>query len=163
MKRRVYVETTIVSYLASRPSRDVVVAGRQQVTHRWWEARRPDFDLVVSQVVLDEIRAGDPEAAARRLDIVVGLLLLDMTPEVAEFAAQLIERVPLPLQAAADAAHMAVAAYHRVDFVMTWNVAHIANAVLRRRVEDICRAAGYDAPILCTPDELMEDANGQTN
>ena len=160
MKRRVYVETTIVSYLASRPSRDVVVAGRQQVTHRWWEVRRPNFDLVVSQVVLDEIRAGDPEAAARRLEIVVGLPLLDITPEMADFAAQLIERVPLPPQAAADAAHIAVATCHRVDFVMTWNVAHIANAVLRRRVEDICRAAGYDAPILCTPDELMEDANG---
>jgi len=160
VKRRVYVETTIVSYLASRPSRDVVVAGRQQVTHRWWEVRRPNFDLVVSQVVLDEIRAGDPEAAARRLEIVVGLPLLDITPEMADFAAQLIERVPLPPQAAADAAHIAVATCHRVDFVMTWNVAHIANAVLRRRVEDICRAAGYDAPILCTPDELMEDANG---
>jgi hypothetical protein len=155
-----YVETTIVSYLASRPSRDVVVAGHQQVTHRWWEVRRPDFDLVVSQVVLDEIRAGDPEAAARRLDIVAGLPLLDVTPEVAEFAAQLIERVPLPAQAAADAAHMAVAACHGVDFLLTWNVAHIANAILRRRVEDICRAAGYDAPILCTPDELMEDSNG---
>jgi len=163
VKRRVYVETTIVSYLASRPSRDVVVAGRQQLTHRWWEVRRPDFDLVVSQVVLDEIRAGDPEAAARRLEIVLGLPLLDITPEVADFAAQLIARVPLPPQAAADAAHMAVAACHRVDFVMTWNVAHIANAVLRRRVEDICRTAGYDAPILCTPDELMEDANGETN
>ena len=90
----------------------------------------------------------------------VGLPLLDITPEMADFAAQLIERVPLPPQAAADAAHIAVATCHRVDFVMTWNVAHIANAVLRRRVEDICRAAGYDAPILCTPDELMEDANG---
>jgi hypothetical protein len=160
VKRRVYVETTIVSYLASRPSRDVVVAGRQQITHRWWEVRRSDFDLVVSQVVLDEIRAGDPEAAGRRLELVVGVPLLDVTPEVAEFAAQLIARVPLPAQAAADAAHMAVAACHGVDFVLTWNVAHIANAILRRRVENVCRAAGYDAPVLCTPDELMEESNG---
>jgi hypothetical protein len=157
VKRRVYVETTIVSYLASRPSRDVVVAGRQQITHRWWEVRRSDFDLVVSQVVLDEIRAGDPEAAGRRLELVVGVPLLDVTPEV---AAQLIARVPLPAQAAADAAHMAVAACHGVDFVLTWNVAHIANAILRRRVENVCRAAGYDAPVLCTPDELMEESNG---
>ena len=149
-----------MSYLASRASRDVVVAGRQQVTHRWWEVRRPDFDLVVSQVVLDEIRAGDPEAAARRLEFVTGLPLLDVTPAVAEFAAQLIERVPLPAQAAADAAHMAVAACHGIDFVLTWNVSHIANAILRRRVEHVCRAAGYDAPVLCTPDELMEDFDG---
>lgn len=88
------------------------------------------------------------------------LPLLDVTPEVAEFAAHLIARVPLPEHAAADAAHMAVAACHGVDVVLTWNVAHIANAILRRRVEDICRAAGYEAPILCTPDELMEDSNG---
>jgi hypothetical protein len=160
VKRRVYVETTVVSYLTSRPSRDVVVAGRQQTTHRWWEVRRAAFDLVVSQVVLDEIRAGDPDAAARRLELVAGLPLLDVTPEVANFAAQLIARVPLPEQAAADAAHMAVAACHGVDVVLTWNVAHIANALLRRRVEDICRAAGYEAPILCTPDELMEDSYG---
>ena len=158
VKRRVYVETTIVSYLAGRPSLDVIVAGRQQVTHRWWEVRRPGFDVVVSQVVLDEISAGDPEAARRRIEIVVGLPLLDVTPEAAELAARLIERVPLPSQASVDATHVAVAACHRVDFVMTWNVAHIANAVLRRRVEAVCRAAGYDAPILCTPDELMEDA-----
>jgi len=157
VKRRVHVETTIVSYLASRPSRDVIVAGRQQLTHRWWEVRRPDFDVVVSQVVLDEVSAGDPQAAVRRLEVVAGLPLLDVTPEAAELAARLIERVPLPPQASVDATHVAVAACHRVDFVMTWNVAHIANAVLRRRVEAVCRAAGYDAPILCTPDELMED------
>jgi predicted nucleic acid-binding protein len=159
MKRRVYIETSVVSYLASRPSRDVVVAGRQQLTHTWWEERRPVFDLVISQVVLDEVRAGDPDAAQRRLDFVADLPSLDVTTEAAELAATLIERVPLPTQAAADAVHMAVAAYHGVDFLMTWNVAHIANATLRRRVEDVCRDLGYGAPILCTPDELMEDAN----
>jgi hypothetical protein len=105
VKRRVYVETTVVSYLTSRPSRDVVVAGRQQITHRWWDDRRADFDLVVSQVVLDEIRAGDPQVAAPAPRTRGSLL--DVTPEVAEFAAHLIARVPLPEQAAADAAHMA--------------------------------------------------------
>ena len=84
---------------------------------------------------------------------------LDVTAEAAELAATLIDRVPLPTQAAADAVHIAVAAYHGVDFLMTWNVAHIANAALRRRVEDVCRDQGYGAPILCTPDELMEDAD----
>lgn len=157
MKRRVYIETSVISYLASRPSRDVVVAGRQQLTHTWWEVRRPAFDLVISQVVLNEVRAGDPNAAQRRLAFIADLPLLDVTPATAELAATLIERVPLPTQAAADAAHMAVAAFHGVEFLMTWNVAHIANATLRRRVEDICREQGYGAPILCTPDELMED------
>ncbi len=135
----------------------MVVAGRQQLTHIWWEVRRSAFDLVISQVVLDEVSAGDPTVAQRRLAFIADLPLLDVTTATAELAATLIERVPLPTQAAADAAHMAVAAFHGVDFLMTWNVAHIANAVLRRRVEGICREQGYDAPILCTPDELMED------
>ena len=94
---------------------------------------------------------------AARLAFVVDVPLLDLTEAATELAATLIERVPLPPQAAVDAAHIAVAAYHGVDFLLTWNVAHIANAALRRRVEDVCRAQGYQAPILCTPDELMED------
>ena len=157
MKRRVYIETSVISYLASRPSRDLVVAGRQQLTHTWWELRRPAFDLVISQVLLDESGAGDLDAARRRLAFIEGLPLLDVTTEAAELAATLIERVPLPPHAAADAAHIAVATVHAVDFLVTWNVAHIANAALRRRVEDVCRAQGYSTPILCTPDELMED------
>ena len=159
MRRRAYIETSIVSYLAGRPSRDLVVAGRQQLTHTWWEQRRAAFDLYISQVVLAEVRAGDPQAAQRRSGLVADLPLLDVTPAVAELAAALIDRVPLPPQAAADAAHIAVAAYHGMDFLMTWNVAHIANAALRRRVESVCREQGYEAPILCTPDELMEDAD----
>ena len=159
MKRRGYIETSVVSYLASRPSRDLVVAGRQQLTHTWWEVRRPVFDLVISQVVIDEAGAGDPDAATRRLALIADVPSLDVTTAAAELAAILIERVPLPAQAAADAAHMAVAAYHGIDYLLTWNVAHIANATLRRRVEDVCRDQGYTAPVLCTPDELMEDAD----
>ena len=159
MRRRAYIETSIVSYLAGRPSRDLVVAGRQQLTHTWWEQRRAAFDLYISQVVLDEVRAGDPDAARRRSALVADLPLLDVTADVAELAAALIERVPLPSQAAADAAHIAVAAYHRVDFLLTWNVAHIANASLRRRVEEVCRVQGHKAPILCTPDELIEETD----
>ena len=159
MRRRVYIESSIVSYLASRPSRDVISTGRQQLTHTWWESRRPAFDLVISEVVLKEVRAGDPGAAERRLTFVAELPLLDITDEATELAATLIEQVPLPPQAAVDAAHIAVAAYHGVDFLLTWNVAHIANAALRRRVEAVCREQGYQAPVLCTPDELMEDGN----
>lgn len=159
MKRRVYLETSVISYLANRPSRDVVVAGRQQLTHTWWESRRLAFELVISQVVLDEVGAGDQEAALRRLALVEGVPLLDVTTEAADLAARLIERVGLPPQASADAAHVAIAAVHGVEFVLTWNVAHIANATLRRRVEEVCRAYGHNPPILCTPDELMEDAD----
>ncbi|HAM59572.1 MAG TPA: DNA-binding protein [Candidatus Rokubacteria bacterium] len=161
MRSAVYVETSIISYLAARPSRDLIVAARQQVTHTWWRDRRPLFDLYVSQVVLDEVRAGDPEAAERRVALLAGLPVLDITPEVAEVAAALIARVPLPPRAGADAAHIAVAAYHGIDFLLTWNSAHIANAELRPRVEQVCRESGYRPPGLCTPDELMGEDNAR--
>ena len=159
MRRTAYVETSIISYLAARPSRDLIVAARQQITPTWWQERRPCFDLYVSQVVLDEARAGDPEAAERRMALLAPLPVLDMTPEVAELAAVLIERVPLPPRAGADAAPIAVAAYHGMDFLVTWNSTHIANAELRPRVEQVCRESGHPAPVLCTPDELMGESD----
>ena len=159
--RSVYAETSIISYLAARPSRDLIVAARQQVTHTWWRHWRPVFDLSVSQVVVDEVRGGDPEAAERRVTLWAGLPLLDVTAEVAELAAALIARVPLPPRAGADAAHTAVAAYHGMDFLLTWNSAHIAHAELRPRVEQVCRESGYRPRVLCTPDELMGEGNAR--
>lgn len=158
-RRRVYVETTIISYLAARPSRDLIVAARQQLTQTWWHHRRPDFDVYVSQLVLAEAEAGDPEAAERRATVLSGLPVLDIVPGVAELAATLVERVPLPPRAAADATHIALAAYHGMDFLITWNAAHIANAELRQRVEQVCRESGYPSPVLCTPDELLGDTD----
>jgi|SRR5215218_7815851 len=159
MRPTVYVETSIISYLAAHPSRDLVTAARQQITHAWWRERRPDFMVFASQVVLDEAAAGDPHAAERRMQLLEGMPLLDLTPEVADLAAALIMRLPLPQRAGADAAHIAVAARHGVNFLLTWNCAHIANAELRPRIERICREAGYSVPVLCTPDELMGEAS----
>lgn len=155
MRPTVYLETSIVSYLAAHPSRDLITAAHQQVTHMWWQERRARFDIFASQVVLDEAAAGDPHAAGRRKDLLRDIPLLEVTAEVAELAAALIRRLPLPERAGADAAHIAVAAYHGMDFLLTWNCAHIANAELRPRIEQICRDQGYPAPVLCTPDELM--------
>jgi hypothetical protein len=159
MRPTVYVETSIISYLAAHPSRDLVTAARQQITHTWWRERRPDFMVFASQVVLDEAAAGDPHAAGRRMQLLEGMPLLDLTPEVADLAAALIMRLPLPQRAGADAAHIAVAARHGVNFLLTWNCAHIANAELRPRIERICREQGYSVPVLCTPDELMGEAS----
>lgn len=142
MQPTVYLETSIISYLAARPSRDLIVTARQQLTQSWWRERRPGFDLYVSQLVLDEARAGDRDVAERRVALLAGLPVLDITPEVAELAAALVERVPLPPRAGADATHIAVAAYHGMDFLVTWNSAHIANAELRERVEQVCRESG---------------------
>lgn len=154
MPPTVYIETSIVSYLAAYPSRDLITAAHQQITHTWWQKRRPEFLIFASQVVLDEAAAGDPQMASRRMEILKDVPLLEVTPEVAELAATLITRLPLPQRAGADAVHIAVAAYHDVSFLLTWNCTHIANASLRPRIEKICREQGYSAPVLCTPEEL---------
>ncbi|MDX2000478.1 MAG: DNA-binding protein [Thermoanaerobaculia bacterium] len=157
MRPRVYLETSIVSYLAAHPSGDLVTAAHQRITHQWWRTADRHFEIFLSQVVLDEAAAGDPEAAARRLALVAKLPLLGINPEVARFAAALLARVPLPPKAGADAVHIAAAAYHRMDFLLTWNCSHIANARLRPRIEGICRDLGASAPVLCTPEELASE------
>lgn len=158
MRPTVYIETSIISYLAAHPSRDLITAAHQQTTHIWWQEHRPGFLIFASQVVLDESAAGDPQIASKRMEILKNLPLLEITPEVAELAAALITRLPLPPRAGADAAHIAVAAYHGMNFLLTWNCSHIANAVLRPRIERICKEQGYSAPVLCTPEELLGDA-----
>lgn len=155
MRPTVYIETSIVSYLAAFPSRDLITAAHQQITHAWWQQRRPEFSIFASQVVLDESAAGDPLMASRRMEILKNVPLLEVTPQVAELAAMLITRLPLPPRAGADAAHIAVATFHGMNFLLTWNCSHIANAALRPKIERICREQGYSAPVLCTPEELL--------
>lgn len=155
MARRVYLETSIISYLTARPSRDLVAAARQQLTHEWWNRRRATFEVYVSELVVAEASAGDVDAAERRVQIIKGLPLLSVTEEATALGRYLVQAVGLPSRAGADALHIALAACHGVDDLLTWNSAHIANAELRPRVEEACRARGYEPPILCTPDELM--------
>jgi hypothetical protein len=155
MSPTVYIETSIVSYLAAHPSRDLITAAHQQITHTWWQEYRQEFLIFASQVVLDESAAGDPQMASKRMEILKNVPLLEFTPEVAELAEALITRLPLPPRAGADAAHIAVATYHGINFLLTWNCSHIANAVLRPRIEKICKDRGYSAPVLCTPEELL--------
>jgi predicted nucleic acid-binding protein len=155
VKSRLYVETTIPSYLTSWPSRDLVVAGHQQITREWWEKRRDNFQLYISQLVVDEAGAGDPVAARKRLKVLEGLPLLDITPEVAEVASSILSSGKVPRKAATDAAHIAIAAVHGMDFLVTWNCVHIANAVIAKSLVSICREHGYECPVICTPEELM--------
>jgi hypothetical protein len=156
MLPKTYVETTIVSYLTAWPSRDLVRAAHQQVTRDWW-ATRGGFDLFVSQFVLDEAAACDREAAAQRLDALRGVALLDVTEDAILLAADLVAGGGLPAKARLDALHVAVATVHGMDFLITWNCTHIANAATRGTIEDLCRAAGFEPPIICTPLELLRD------
>jgi hypothetical protein len=155
MKPKLYLETTIPSYLASRPSRDLIVAGHQQLTKDWWEKRSHAFELYVSQLVVDEAGAGDPDAAFERLKIIRGLPSLDLTSEVGLLSAALLRSGYVPRKAATDAAHIALAAVHGVDFLLTWNCVHIANAVVSRALARVCREQGHECPVICTPEELL--------
>jgi len=156
MPERVYIETTVVSYLTARPNRDVVIAGHQQVTHEWWDTRRESYELCVSQLVLDEAGAGDEQAAQERLVVLRPMLVLETTPEALELAKELLQAGALPEKAAGDALHIAVAATKAVPFLLTWNCRHLANAVMRPVIEAVCKAKGFKAPIICTPEELPE-------
>lgn len=155
MRRTVYLETSVISYLAARPSRDLITAARQELTRQWWARRRASFQIYVSEAVVAEASAGDRDAAARRLQILKGLPLLNVTPEVTRLAGALARALRLPRQAAADALHVATAACHGIEFLLTWNSTHIANAELRPTIERVTRRRGVVSPILCTPDELM--------
>jgi len=155
MKPRLYLETTVPGYLTSWPSRDLIVAGHQQITREWWEKRTGAFRLYISQLVIDEASAGDPFAARQRLRVLQNLPILDITPEVAELASSILSAGKIPRKAATDAAHIALAAVHGMDFLATWNCVHIANAAIAKALAFICREHGFECPVICTPEELM--------
>ncbi len=154
MRPSVYLETTIPSYLTARRSRDLLISARQIATQEWW-ATRTAFELYVSQLVIDEVSAGDKVAAMRRLDALADLPVLDLTEQVDVLAQRLIAGVPMPENANADAYHIAIAAAGGMDYLLTWNMTHIANAALRKRIDQVCRLFQVEPPTICTPDELM--------
>lgn len=157
MKKSVYIETSIPSYLAARPSRDVRAAAWQQITNQWWEEARPNYDLFTSELVIVEVSAGNPEAAARRLETLQGIAELSIDEEVQELAAQFISKGGFPSGAEADALHVAVAAVHSIEYLLTWNFRHIDNAAKKPIIRSICVAAGYPCPEICTPMELLQE------
>ena len=156
MKPRVYLETSVISYLTARPSRDILVAANQQVSQEWWQDRREKFELYVSQLVAQEISSGDAEAISKRQQMLEQCKFLDITPEAVELAEKLVKQNAIPRQAAEDALHIAVATLSGMDYLLTWNFKHIANAARRASVELVCRLNNYEPPVICSPMELME-------
>jgi hypothetical protein len=156
MKPKVYVETSVISYSSSRPSRDLIVAANQQITHEWWELHRVHFDIYVSQLVIQEAQAGDHDAAQRRLQTLDRIPLLELNQDALLLAEALLQNVPMPQTAVEDALHVAIATVHGMDYLLTWNFRHIANATMRYRIERVCRSQGYEPPIICSPQELLE-------
>lgn len=152
----VYIETTIVSYLVSKPSRDLIIAAHQQLTQTWWQERLQHFDTFVSPIVLDEISKGDQDAAKARLNAVRNIKILEATQEVFELGEHYYKRLKIPNSAKPDAYHLAIATWHGMDFMVTWNCSHLANGKIKRYLEDLNDERGFRTPIICTPEELLE-------
>ncbi|MBX2807507.1 MAG: type II toxin-antitoxin system VapC family toxin [Cellvibrionaceae bacterium] len=156
-KKNVYIETSFISYLTSRPSRNIIMAGHQAITHDWWEDCRYRFNLFISELVIMEAQRGDEVAAQQRLNALEGLPLLDLSVQAEHFAELLLLHHAVPQKAAEDAAHIAVCCVAGVDYLLTWNCKHIANAQCYRAIEELCIAQGYIPPVICTPAELLGD------
>jgi hypothetical protein len=158
MLPKIYIETTIPSYLTSRTSRDLVTAGHQQLTHHWWDRDRANYEMYVSQFVLDEC-GGDPAMAEKRLNLMVGIAVLDIPDGATLLAKRLVKGGPLPAKAETDALHISIAAANAMDYLVTWNMKHIANAAMKREIDQKCREAGFEPPVICTPEELLGEDN----
>lgn len=150
-----YLETTVIGHLTGRLLTDPIVASRQQLTRQWWTQCACEYDLFISQLVIDECGAGTASAAEERLDVIRALPLLDATFETDLLATALIAAKAIPETEPRDAFHISVAATNGVKYLLTWNFKHIANAILRKQIESVCRNAGFEPPTICTPDELM--------
>ncbi len=156
-KKSVYLETSFISYLTSRPSQNVVAAGHQEITRQWWDTRQQDFELFVSELVIEEAGKGHSEAAAKRLSSIADIALLDVTDEAITFANTLVEALVIPEKATADAMHVSIAAISGIHYLLTWNCRHIANVEIFESIGKLCTAHGYRAPMLCTPEQLLGD------
>jgi len=155
-KASVYIETTIIGYLTSWPRKDPLIAGQQILTREWWDQEGSDYDLVTSAVVRSEAAAGDPKAATERLQVIDKLRFLAITPESVALAQALLSRLAIPATEGRDAAHVGIAAVHGMNYLLTWNCRHLANATLRPKIELVCKEHGFEPPIICTPQELRK-------
>lgn len=157
MKKSVYIETSIPSYLTARPSRDIRAAAWQQITGQWWDEARDDYDLFTSELTIVEASAGNSEAAERRLEAIREIAELPIDEEVQKLAELLMSKGGIPATAEADALHVAIAAVHNIDYLLTWNCRHIDNASKKPIIRAICTTAGYTYPEICTPMELLPE------
>lgn len=153
---KTYLETSVISYLVARPNRDRIIAAHQELTRKWWETQRDGLELYVSIEVLNEIRRGHPDAARQRLELVNGLPILEADLRSEALTTDILRHSVLPIAASADAAHIAIATVHKMDFLVTWNCRHIANGFVQRRIARLLRDRDLEAPVVVTPEELME-------
>jgi len=154
--KTVYLETTVVSYYVARPSRDIVVLARQELTRQWWQKDRATRKVVVSPVVLDEARAGDPALSKMRATLLAPFELLPPCDAVERLAGDVRKALNIPKTKIADAFHVAYAVHYDVNYLLTWNLAHFANAETEIRLADFCRRRHLCLPLICTPEHLLQ-------
>ena len=155
MKPKLYMETSVVSYLAARPSKDSILAGQQASTHRWWKEKRRNYEIFLSKLVWQEASRGDKTAAERRLKLIQPFRWLQVTAQVMRLAQALIGKKSLPPNAADDATHIALGAVYGMEFLLTWNFTHINNPATEEKVRAICQSHDFHCPVICTPDQLL--------
>ncbi len=156
MKPTVYLETTVPSYQVARLSASVVMAGHQAITREFWRVAARRFDRCISQFVIDESAEGEPAMARKRLRLLQGIKLLPITWDALNLCRRLRDSGLFPARAVQDASHIGMAAVHGIHFLATWNFAHIANVKTQHRIRDLCRGEGFECPVICTPEELLE-------
>ncbi|MDE0089322.1 MAG: type II toxin-antitoxin system VapC family toxin [Candidatus Poribacteria bacterium] len=157
IKSRVYIESTVVSYLVARPSNNPILAARQRASRQLWEDYADRFEFVISRIVRAEIQRGDVTAAQQRLEVVLPLTVLEVTPEVNMLTQKLLDAGTVPRNSEPDAQHIAIATVHSVEYLVSWNHKHIANENKREHINQVCQEAGFQPTTICTPIELMED------
>jgi hypothetical protein len=155
MKQSVYKETSVISYLTAKPSQNIIVAAHQQITTEWWNERSTNYKLYASEIVLQEASKGDSEAASKRLTIIKQIENLPLNDNVRELARLIINKGIVPFEFVEDALHIGIASVHKMDYLLTWNCKHIANAEIQRDLNQLVRENGFTLPIICTPEELL--------
>jgi len=153
--KKVYIETSVISYLVAQSSKDIITLGHQKVTKQWWKNNKNFFNCFISNAVIQECEKGNKEYALKRLKICAEIDSLKLSEESIKLANALISSKVVPVKAATDALHIAVSAVNKMDFLLTWNCKHIANAYIQDRIEKVCNKLGYKKPSLCTPVELL--------
>ena len=153
-KQTLYIESSVISYLTAKPSRDAVMNARQILTREWWEEELQVYDSYISHLVFTEVSKGDIDASKKRVEAIQDIMSLDITEEVYQLAYRIIN-TSFPEDSFDDAVHIAVSAINGMNYLLTWNFKHIANASLRKDIITACNDEGYECPIICSPAEFL--------
>lgn len=155
MKSTVYIETSVVSYYTADPSRDLIIAARQQITNEWWNIYKNQYESFISPLVFEEAKAGNKNKAEKRLTALQGIAVLPINNIAEELSNLLIINGPIPKNSPEDALHIAISAVHGIDYLLTWNFKHINNAQMEKKINNIINIFGLESPTLCSPEELI--------